>query len=171
MLILRVIAKKRLEIELIEEERRSYFERYAMISKTSLVFETDAQGRIVFASEKFCQTSGYAQEELIGNTPRIIKSDKHTAQEYKEFWDTIKTGVIWNWELCNQAKNGSLFWVKYDDCADCRFTDTTNRRLFFCDDGYNRAQKRSRRKRKIANAVKSSATTGKYWATRQWYCA
>jgi signal transduction histidine kinase len=27
------------------------------------------------------------------------------------------------------------------------------------------------RKRKIANAVKSSATTGKYWATRQWYCA
>ena len=56
--------------------------------------------------------TGYTKEEYIGNNPKVLKSDYHPKEFYKELWDTIKSGNTWEGEFCNRKKNGELYWEK-----------------------------------------------------------
>ncbi|MDH3385489.1 MAG: ATP-binding protein [Nitrosopumilus sp.] len=83
-----------------------------VLDEFALVSFTDNQGNITHANEKFCETSKYSMNELIGQNHRILKSDYHPQSFYKNMWDTISSGKIWNNEIKNKAKDGSLYWVK-----------------------------------------------------------
>lgn len=74
------------------------------------VIITDADGNIEFVNPKFSQISGYSREEVIGKTPRILKSGKTTPEEYKNLWGTITAGNAWQGELYNKRKNGEYYW-------------------------------------------------------------
>jgi len=78
-------------------------------SPTSIVI-TDKDGRIEFANPKFFQLTGYSERELVGQNPRLIASGKTPKSTYKEMWDTLLSGRIWDGELLNRKKNGELFW-------------------------------------------------------------
>ncbi|MEI8393244.1 MAG: PAS domain S-box protein [Rhodospirillaceae bacterium] len=71
---------------------------------------TDTEGRITFANAGFTTVTGYRPDEVIGKTPRILKSGYTSADEYGVLWDQIKSGVTWRGELHNRRKDGSLFW-------------------------------------------------------------
>jgi PAS domain S-box-containing protein len=71
---------------------------------------TDEDGIILYANQNFCDTTGYSKEELIGVSHRIISSGYHGAAFYKEMWDTIKAGYIWQGELKNINKSGKEIW-------------------------------------------------------------
>ncbi len=81
------------------------------IDEHAIVSATDASGKIIFANKKFCETSKYSEEELIGQNHRIINSGYHPKEYIAEFWKTIKSGKVWQGEFCNRAKDGSLYWV------------------------------------------------------------
>jgi len=76
-----------------------------------LVSIADTGGRITYANDRFCAISGYSREELIGNTHRILKSGIHPPSFYDEMWRTLRSGRIWHGEICNRARDGSLYWV------------------------------------------------------------
>lgn len=78
---------------------------------SSVVAITDAKGVITYVNEKFCALSQYSSEELIGNTHRIVNSDFHPKSFFKEMYGTIQNGDIWQGDVCNRAKDGSLYWV------------------------------------------------------------
>ncbi len=80
----------------------------------ALVSVTDADGRIIDANERFCLSSGYSRDELIGKTHRILRSDAHEPDYYASLWRTIAAGRVWHGELCNRARDGRLYWV--DTC-------------------------------------------------------
>lgn len=71
---------------------------------------TDSKGFIEYVNPKFCSTTGYTSEELIGHTLSIIKSDKTPDETYKDMWITIQSGGQWRGEMLNQRKDGELFW-------------------------------------------------------------
>ena len=71
---------------------------------------TDLEGRLTFVNPKFSQITGYASEEVLGETPRFLKSGITTATEYNTLWQTISSGGIWYGELCNKRKNGERYW-------------------------------------------------------------
>jgi diguanylate cyclase (GGDEF)-like protein len=48
---------------------------------------------------------------LIGKTHRIVNSNVHPKSFFKEMWETIQRGDIWQGDVCNRAKDGSLYWV------------------------------------------------------------
>jgi PAS domain S-box-containing protein len=73
---------------------------------------SDIDGNITYVNDKFCQISGYERDELIGQNHRIIKSDQHPPQFYKELWQTISSGEIWTGEVCNRKKTGDYYWMK-----------------------------------------------------------
>ncbi len=71
---------------------------------------TDTNGIIEYANPRFTELTGYSLEEVLGQTPRILKSGEHSQEFYQEMWDTILAGQIWRGEIHNQKKDGSLFW-------------------------------------------------------------
>ncbi|MEK7558284.1 MAG: PAS domain S-box protein [Patescibacteria group bacterium] len=81
------------------------------LDKNVLVSITDLRGTIIYANDKFVETSKYSREELIGRNHRILKSGFHRVLFYQELWHTISTGHVWRGEIKNRAKDGSFYWV------------------------------------------------------------
>ena len=97
--------------ELAEAALRETMALKNTIDEHSLVSVTDAQGRITKVNDAFCQVSGYSREELLGQNHRILNSGKHSTAFWKNIWKTISSGKSWHGEVCNRAKDGSLYWV------------------------------------------------------------
>ncbi|MEL0028130.1 MAG: PAS domain S-box protein, partial [Perlucidibaca sp.] len=72
---------------------------------------TDARGRIIEVNDNFCRISGYSREELMGSTHRMINSGEHGRAFWSAVWRRISSGHAWHGEVCNRAKDGSLYWV------------------------------------------------------------
>lgn len=71
---------------------------------------TDLAGNIVFVNEAFESISGYSREEALGKNPRILKTDHHSPDVYKELWQRISSGGVWRGEFYNRRKDGSCYW-------------------------------------------------------------
>jgi PAS domain S-box-containing protein len=72
------------------------------------VFITDVEGTIQYANPAFEKVYGFANEETIGKTPRILKSGVVPDEQYKYFWETLLTGGTVTGEIINKTKNGRL---------------------------------------------------------------
>ncbi len=81
------------------------------INAAAIVSITDNKGNIVAVNDNFCKISGYNREELIGKNHRIINAGYHDEAFWLNFWKTILAGEIWKGEICNRAKDGSIYWV------------------------------------------------------------
>jgi len=77
----------------------------------AIVSVADRAGRITEVSDTFCQISGYAREELLGQTHRIVNSGVQERPFWIDMWRTIAGGQPWRHEVCNRAKDGSFYWV------------------------------------------------------------
>ncbi|WP_455757159.1 PAS domain S-box protein [Sulfurimonas sp.] len=74
------------------------------------IIRTDLEGNIKYVNPNCSKISGYSSQELIGKNPRIFKSDYTNDKIYKEMWETISTGNVWNGDFKNIAKDGSEYW-------------------------------------------------------------
>ena len=70
---------------------------------------TNRKGIIVNVNPAFTRITGYAKEEAVGNTPKILRSGKHDDKFYDNMWNSIKKNGHWEGEIWNKRKNGELF--------------------------------------------------------------
>lgn len=81
------------------------------MDKATILVKTDRYGVITYVNEKFCEILKYRREELIGQRFSIISSHYHGKAFFDEMWEVISQGRIWNREIQNQAKDGSVVWM------------------------------------------------------------
>ena len=91
--------------------------RYEMDIKNALdeattIVITDKEGIINYVNQKFCEISKFSEKELLGKTPRILKSGHHSQEFYSNLWKTISNGKIWTGDIQNKAKDGTFYWLK-----------------------------------------------------------
>jgi two-component system sensor histidine kinase/response regulator len=79
--------------------------------ENSIVSVTDQSGTILLANDNFCRISGYSEEELVGSNHRIVNSGYHSNEFFSEMWGQLLKGKKWQGEICNRAKDGSIYWV------------------------------------------------------------
>ncbi len=76
-----------------------------------LVSETDAKGHIIFANEEFCKVAEYDEEELLGQPHNLIRHKDMPKAAFKDLWDTVKSGEVWQGYVKNKTKSGGYYWV------------------------------------------------------------
>ncbi len=70
---------------------------------------TDAQERILRVNRAFEELTGFTAGEIIGKTPRILKSGRHDAPFYAAMWEQILRNGFWKGELWERRKSGEIY--------------------------------------------------------------
>ncbi len=81
----------------------------AVAQSADAISISDTRGRILYVNPAFTTMTGYTREEAIGQSTSILKSGRQSPELYKELWDTISSGRVWQGELINRRKDGSLY--------------------------------------------------------------
>ena len=69
----------------------------------------DAELNIVFVNGAFERITGYTLQEVLGKSPRILKSGHQDAQFYRHMWQELNTSGAWQGEIYNRKKNGQIY--------------------------------------------------------------
>lgn len=96
----------------IECERQLLQEYKDTVDRSSIVSKTDKRGIITFVNDKFCEISGYSYAELIGMPHNIVRHPDMPKEVFKEMWETILAGNVWEGIIKNRKKDGSAYWVE-----------------------------------------------------------
>ena len=75
------------------------------------IFITDSHQNIIRVNNAFTQLTGYSSKEIIGKTPKVLKSGRHKAHFYEKLWNELNNNGYWQGEIWNRRKNGEIYPV------------------------------------------------------------
>ena len=100
-------------VEHIERLRGHYDRICSAVEQTAdAVVISDSRGVIEYVNPAFEQVSGYAACQVLGRTPRILKSGKHGPDFYRRLWETLRAGETFRGSIVNRKKSGDLYWTE-----------------------------------------------------------
>jgi len=81
---------------------------------------TDPNGIIINVNDAYCSITGYRREEMIGDTPSKLKSDRHNASFYRHMWQSLEEDGHWVGEIWDRRKNGEVYpkWLSINAIHD-----------------------------------------------------
>lgn len=81
------------------------------VDASALISKTDTSGKITYVNDSFEKLSGYSKKELLGKKHRIIRAPEVSSSIFREMWNTIQKGGIWQGKITNRKKNGERYTV------------------------------------------------------------
>ncbi|MBC3955851.1 PAS domain S-box protein [Pseudomonas triticifolii] len=80
------------------------------INEQLLYSATNINGVILDVNERFCEAHGFARDQLLGQTHRLLQSGVHCESFWESMWSTLQEGKAWHGEICNRTRDGRLCW-------------------------------------------------------------
>jgi PAS domain S-box-containing protein len=84
-----------------------------MVNEHSIVLKTDPEGKILSVNDKFCQISGFDQEEILAHGTKLFRHPNNTKYFFSNMWKTILDKQTWNGVIKNRTKEGKDFYMTY----------------------------------------------------------
>jgi len=81
----------------------------ALGAAANAIVITDADGVVQWVNPAFTRLTGYRPEDIVGGKPSLLKSGQHDAAFYQKLWQTVLAGQVWQGEIVNRRKDGSLY--------------------------------------------------------------
>ena len=81
----------------------------AMQQTQDLVMVTDSHGRIEYVNPAFIHQTGYAENDVLGQTPQLLSSGEHDNTFYHKMWKTLRSGQSFRDIFINRRKNGERY--------------------------------------------------------------
>ena len=91
-------------------EERLRLLSHAVEQSPATIVITDVAGNIEHVNPRFTELTGYTLDEVRGQNPRLLKSERTLPAEHARLWKTITAGRQWRGEFANRKKNGDLYW-------------------------------------------------------------
>jgi len=85
-------------------------QKFAM-DQHAIIAVTDIHGKIIYVNSKFCEISGYSENELLGNNHRILNSGNQKKGYWHNMYQCVSQGNVWQDEVKNRNKSGGYYWV------------------------------------------------------------
>ncbi|MDD4910771.1 MAG: PAS domain S-box protein [Sideroxydans sp.] len=101
-----VVSRDISERKLAQQELR--IASTAFESVESIVI-TDADGHIVRVNQAFCDTTGYAAQDVVGKHVRLLRSGRHDDAFYVTMWNTVAQHGHWEGEVWERKKSGDVY--------------------------------------------------------------
>lgn len=81
---------------------------------------TDANSVILRVNTAFTEQTGYTNDEVVGKTPRILKSNVHDRAFYQDMWKTLHETGTWQGEIWDRRKTGEIYpkWMTIRQIKD-----------------------------------------------------
>jgi diguanylate cyclase (GGDEF)-like protein/PAS domain S-box-containing protein len=119
----RRLAEAQARLRVLEDEQRV---AEAIFRTTQPVMVTDARAHILRVNQAFCDIMGYRPEEMLGNTPKMFRSNHHDAAFYATMVETIQRTGQWSGEVWDRRKSGDVFpkWMTITAVPDASGTVT-----------------------------------------------
>lgn len=70
---------------------------------------TTIAGRILKVNQAFTEITGYTEAEALGQTPTLLRSDRHDTGFYEKLWNDLSHNGQWQGEIWNRRRSGELF--------------------------------------------------------------
>jgi diguanylate cyclase (GGDEF)-like protein/PAS domain S-box-containing protein len=84
------------------------------------IMVTDSNSQIIKVNQVFSVQSGYSPVEIVGKTPRLLKSGRHDADFYAAMWNSISANGFWQGEIWDRRKDGEIYpkWMTISSIKD-----------------------------------------------------
>ncbi len=87
---------------------RAQLQAAALDTAANFIYIIDTQRRIEWVNTAFKRVTGYG-DEVLGQTPAVLRSGKHEESFYAQMWETLDRGEAWVGEVISRRRDGSLF--------------------------------------------------------------
>jgi len=101
------------------EQQLRLFQRVVESAIEGIVV-TNKDAEIIAVNPAFSTITGYTEAEVIGNTPRLLKSEHHDDEFYRHMWHSLLHEGQWSGEIWNRRKNGESYpeWLSISSITD-----------------------------------------------------
>ncbi len=113
-------------------ERKKAEESYRLTAKifegsNDAIVITDTKGNILNVNRAFTAITGYEKSKVVGQNPRLMKSDRHDNSYYRRIWKTLLKTGSWNGEVWDKRQDGSDYpkWLSIS-CVKNEFNEPSH---------------------------------------------
>ncbi|MCF6330246.1 MAG: ATP-binding protein [Sulfurimonas sp.] len=109
----KILKQREKEHQKALKEKTKQLEEFSLaLNNSDIVVKTDINGLITYVNDHFCNISGYAREELVGQKVSIVNGGRKTKSFFKKLWNSINNKRIYKALFENKSKNGSFYYVE-----------------------------------------------------------